>query len=108
MATVKHVAVEAHLGERFKIESTIGSHTLIVDQPKTGGGEDAGWDLGPRRALVEEGSQPLLGDVLYVDDGNALSVRFFDSPLDVLKHGIRVPQGEFTAWEVVVLEINHQ
>jgi len=42
VATVKHVAVEAHLGERFKIESTIGSHTLIVDQPKTGGGEDAG------------------------------------------------------------------
>jgi uncharacterized OsmC-like protein len=42
MATVKHVAVEAHLGERFKIESRIGSHTLFVDQPKTGGGEDAG------------------------------------------------------------------
>jgi len=42
VATVKHVAVEAHMGERFKIESTIGSHTLIVDQPKTGGGEDAG------------------------------------------------------------------
>lgn len=42
MATVKKVQVEAHLGERFKIESTIGSHTLIVDQPKTGGGEDAG------------------------------------------------------------------
>jgi putative redox protein len=42
MATVKHVAVEAHLGERFKIESRIGNHTLFVDQPKTGGGEDAG------------------------------------------------------------------
>jgi putative redox protein len=42
VATVKHVAVEAHLGERFKIESTIGSHALIVDQPTTAGGEDAG------------------------------------------------------------------
>lgn len=42
MATVKRVHVEAHLGERFKIESTIGNHTLVVDQPKTGGGEDAG------------------------------------------------------------------
>jgi uncharacterized OsmC-like protein len=42
MATVKKVQVEAHLGERFKIESKIGNHTLIVDQPKTGGGEDAG------------------------------------------------------------------
>lgn len=42
MASIKHVAVEAHLGERFKIESKIGNHTVIVDQPKTGGGEDAG------------------------------------------------------------------
>ena len=42
MATIKHVAVEAHMGERFKIESKIGDHTLYVDQPKTGGGEDAG------------------------------------------------------------------
>jgi len=42
VASVKHVTVEAHLGERFKIESTIGSHALIVDQPKTAGGEDAG------------------------------------------------------------------
>jgi putative redox protein len=42
MATVKHVKVEAHLGERFKIQSTIGNHTLYVDQPKTGGGEDTG------------------------------------------------------------------
>jgi uncharacterized OsmC-like protein len=42
MATVKKVQVEAHLGERFKIESKIGNHTLVVDQPKTGGGEDAG------------------------------------------------------------------
>jgi len=42
VATIKHVAVEAHLGERFKIESKIGDHTLYVDQPKTGGGEDAG------------------------------------------------------------------
>jgi uncharacterized OsmC-like protein len=42
VATIKHVAVEAHMGERFKIESRIGDHTLYVDQPKTGGGEDAG------------------------------------------------------------------
>jgi uncharacterized OsmC-like protein len=42
VATIKHVVVEAHLGERFKIESTIGNHKLVVDQPKTGGGEDAG------------------------------------------------------------------
>ncbi len=42
MATVKRVQVEAHMGERFKIQSTIGSHTVYVDQPKTGGGEDAG------------------------------------------------------------------
>jgi len=42
MATIKHVAVEAHMGERFRIESKIGDHTLYVDQPKTGGGEDAG------------------------------------------------------------------
>ncbi len=42
MATVKQVRVEAHMGERFKIESKIGNHALVVDQPKTGGGEDAG------------------------------------------------------------------
>jgi uncharacterized OsmC-like protein len=30
------------MGERFKIESKIGNHTVFVDQPKTGGGEDAG------------------------------------------------------------------
>jgi uncharacterized OsmC-like protein len=42
VATIKQVRVEAHLGERFKIESKIGNHTLIVDQPKMGGGDDAG------------------------------------------------------------------
>jgi uncharacterized OsmC-like protein len=42
MATIKHVQVEAHMGERFKIESKIRDHTLYVDQPKTGGGDDAG------------------------------------------------------------------
>jgi putative redox protein len=42
VATIKQVQVEAHLGDRFKIESRIGNHTLVVDQPKTGGGEDAG------------------------------------------------------------------
>ncbi len=42
MATIKRVSVEAHMGERFKIESRIGNHSVIVDQPKSGGGEDAG------------------------------------------------------------------
>jgi len=42
VATVKRVRVDAHMGERFRIESTIGNHPLIVDQPKTAGGEDAG------------------------------------------------------------------
>lgn len=42
MAAIKHVTVVARMGERFKIESTIGSHTVIVDQPKTSGGDDAG------------------------------------------------------------------
>jgi putative redox protein len=42
VATIKQVRVEAHLGERFKIESRIGNHTLVVDQPKMGGGDDAG------------------------------------------------------------------
>ena len=42
MATIKQVQVEAHMGELFKIESKIHDHTLYVDQPKTGGGEDAG------------------------------------------------------------------
>lgn len=42
MATIKQVQVEAHLGDRFKIESRVGNHTLFVDQPKMGGGEDAG------------------------------------------------------------------
>ncbi len=42
MATIKKVQVEARLGERFKIESKIGNHIVVVDQPKTGGGEDAG------------------------------------------------------------------
>ncbi|RPI01534.1 MAG: OsmC family peroxiredoxin [Zetaproteobacteria bacterium] len=30
------------MGERFRIESTIGNHALVVDQPRTAGGEDAG------------------------------------------------------------------
>jgi putative redox protein len=42
VAAVKPVQVEARLGERFKIESQIRDHRLYVDQPKTGGGEDAG------------------------------------------------------------------
>jgi len=41
MATIKQVQVEAHMGERFKIEARSTTHALC-DQPKTGGGEDAG------------------------------------------------------------------
>jgi uncharacterized OsmC-like protein len=42
MATVKQVRVEAVLGPKFKIESRIREHTLYVDQPANGGGENAG------------------------------------------------------------------
>jgi organic hydroperoxide reductase OsmC/OhrA len=39
VATIKHVRVEAH-GRALRIEKI--NHTVVVDQPKTGGGEDAG------------------------------------------------------------------
>jgi uncharacterized OsmC-like protein len=42
VANVKRVRVDAHMGERFRIESTIGNHALVVDQPKAAGGEDTG------------------------------------------------------------------
>jgi putative redox protein len=42
MATVKQVQVEATLGPKFKIESQIREHKLFVDQPASGGGENAG------------------------------------------------------------------
>ena len=62
------------------------------------------------RVLVEEGCNPQLavGNVLDDDDGDALGIDSFDGPFNVLKHGIRVPQGELAVWKAVVLEINHQ
>ena len=42
MAALKKVQVEARMGDKFKIESKIRDHVVYVDQPKSGGGEDAG------------------------------------------------------------------
>ena len=42
MAKMKTVGIEAKLDEKFKIEVKAGDHVLYVDQPKTGGGTDAG------------------------------------------------------------------
>jgi uncharacterized OsmC-like protein len=38
----KEIAVELAMGEGFKMEGTIGGHTLYVDQPEAMGGTDAG------------------------------------------------------------------
>jgi uncharacterized OsmC-like protein len=42
MAKMKTVSVEAKLGDKFKVEVKAGSHIIIVDQPKAGGGADEG------------------------------------------------------------------
>ena len=42
MAAVKKFQVQAKLGEKYTIESTIGNHTVYVDQPQAGGGNDKG------------------------------------------------------------------
>lgn len=42
MATIKKVTVEAKQVNGFKIETRSGNHVSIVDQPKAGGGNDAG------------------------------------------------------------------
>lgn len=42
MAKMKTISVEAKLDEKFKIEVKAGDHLLVVDQPKAGGGTDAG------------------------------------------------------------------
>lgn len=42
MARMKTVGVEAKLGEKFKIEVKAGDHVMYIDQPKAGGGTDAG------------------------------------------------------------------
>jgi len=39
---VKTVKVEAVLDEKFKLESDIHGHRVVVDQPQAGGGTDAG------------------------------------------------------------------
>jgi uncharacterized OsmC-like protein len=38
----KFVKVNMNLQEKFRIEGVSGNHKVIVDQPKSGGGEDAG------------------------------------------------------------------
>ena len=38
----KHVTVEARMGDGFRTECTAGSHTVVIDQPKAGGGTDGG------------------------------------------------------------------
>lgn len=42
MAKMKTIDVEAKLDEKFKIEVKAGDHLMFVDQPKAGGGTDAG------------------------------------------------------------------
>jgi uncharacterized OsmC-like protein len=42
MAKMKTISVEAKLDEKFKIEVKAGEHLMFVDQPKAGGGTDAG------------------------------------------------------------------
>lgn len=42
MAKMKTISVAAKLDEKFKIEVKAGEQLLVVDQPKAGGGTDAG------------------------------------------------------------------
>ncbi len=42
MGTMKKVEVEARMGERFTIESSIRGHKVYVDQPAAAGGQDFG------------------------------------------------------------------
>ena len=42
MAKMKTISVEAKLDEKFKIEVRAGEHLMVVDQPKAGGGTNAG------------------------------------------------------------------
>ena len=42
MAKMKTVSVEAKLGEKFRVEVKAGNHTLYIDQPQAGGGDDGG------------------------------------------------------------------
>ena len=42
MAKMKTISIEAKLDEKFKIEVKAGEYLMYVDQPKAGGGTDAG------------------------------------------------------------------
>ena len=42
MAQIKKIALEARLKEKFRVETTIRNHSLIVDQPGVLGGDDGG------------------------------------------------------------------
>jgi len=42
MATMKKVEIQATMGSDMKIECSAGQHTVLIDQPKTGGGTDTG------------------------------------------------------------------
>ena len=42
MAKMKTVGIEATLNDRFQVDVKAGNHILRVDQPKEGGGADAG------------------------------------------------------------------
>ena len=42
MANVKQVQIVATLGAGMRIESRVRDHLVVVDQPKAGGGTDAG------------------------------------------------------------------
>lgn len=41
MATIKNVQVEAKLIEKFRIEGNMRHHTVYVDQPEAGGGDNS-------------------------------------------------------------------
>ena len=40
--SVKTVKIESVLDEKFKMESAVRGHSVVVDQPAAGGGSDAG------------------------------------------------------------------
>ena len=42
MATMKKVEIRATMGADMKIECNAGQHTVLIDQPKSGGGTDTG------------------------------------------------------------------
>jgi uncharacterized OsmC-like protein len=42
MATMKKVEIRATMGAGMKIECRAGQHTVLIDQPKSGGGTDTG------------------------------------------------------------------